>query len=214
MHTSLSFFSGFGGCRSSLLRLQFVREADCREEATLLLMLSLVYSGGSLSLVRTASTLDTTSLVGIRFGAIIITWLWRWLRWGCWKVSHHQQYFSGLLSPRRLNSIEVCNFCVQTIFYFNTWVNYNSIYPLPCSLGALLNVYCPGWKPTQPNIDHIVDSWLFIFIYLSIIWQLSHFCSNLLGGKCHYWFTFLQCFFYSLVNVSLVHQCHWQCGKW
>ena len=73
MHTSLSFFSRFGGCRSSLLRLQFVREADCRVEAILLLMLSMVHSGGSLSLVRTASTLDTISLVGIRFGVITIT---------------------------------------------------------------------------------------------------------------------------------------------
>ena len=33
-------------------------------------------------------------------------------------VSHYQQSFSGLLSPGRSNSVEVCNSRAQTIFFF------------------------------------------------------------------------------------------------
>ena len=43
-------------------------DADCRVEAILLLMLSLVDSDSSLSRDRAASTLDTITSVGIRFG--------------------------------------------------------------------------------------------------------------------------------------------------
>ena len=65
---SLSFLSGLSACRSSLVRLLSVREADCIVEAILLLMLSLVGSDKSLWRDRTASTLDKIVLVGIRFG--------------------------------------------------------------------------------------------------------------------------------------------------
>ena len=65
---SLSFLSRFSACRSSLVRLLSVREADCIVEAILLLMLSLVGSDNSLWRDRTASTLDTIVSVGIRFG--------------------------------------------------------------------------------------------------------------------------------------------------
>ena len=45
---SLSFLSRFSACRSSLVRLLSVREADCIVEVILLLMLSLVGSDNSL----------------------------------------------------------------------------------------------------------------------------------------------------------------------
>ena len=44
-----SVFSRFSACRSSLVKLLSVREADCMVEATLLLMLSLADSGIVLS---------------------------------------------------------------------------------------------------------------------------------------------------------------------
>ena len=45
---SLSLFSRFNACNSSFVKLQSVSEADCRMEAILLLMSSLVDSGGAL----------------------------------------------------------------------------------------------------------------------------------------------------------------------
>ena len=48
MTTSLSFFSRLNACNSSFVRLQWVSEADCRVEAILLLISSLVDSGSSL----------------------------------------------------------------------------------------------------------------------------------------------------------------------
>ena len=47
MTMSLSFFSRFNACNSSFVKLQSVSEADCRVEAILLLMSSLVISGSS-----------------------------------------------------------------------------------------------------------------------------------------------------------------------
>ena len=46
-------------------------DADCRVEAILLLMLSLVDSDSSLCRDRAASTLDTITSVGIRFGVTV-----------------------------------------------------------------------------------------------------------------------------------------------
>ena len=46
--TSMSFFSRFNACNSSFVQLHLVSEADCRVEAILLLMPSLVDSGSSL----------------------------------------------------------------------------------------------------------------------------------------------------------------------
>ena len=45
---SLSFFSRFNACNSSFRQVESVHEADCRVEAILRLMLSLVDSGSSL----------------------------------------------------------------------------------------------------------------------------------------------------------------------
>ena len=45
---SSSFFSRFNACNSSFIKLQSVSKADCRVEAILLLMSSLVDSGSSL----------------------------------------------------------------------------------------------------------------------------------------------------------------------
>ena len=45
MAISLSFFSPFNACNSSFVKLQSVTEGDCRVEAILLLMSSLVDSG-------------------------------------------------------------------------------------------------------------------------------------------------------------------------
>ena len=64
---SLSFFSRFNPCNSSFVKLQSVSEADCRVEAILLLMSSLVDSG-TLSWARTDSTLDAISSVGMCLG--------------------------------------------------------------------------------------------------------------------------------------------------
>ena len=65
---SLSVFSCFSACRSSLVKLLSGKEADCKVEAILLLMLSLTGSDRSLWRDRTASTLDTIVSVGIRLG--------------------------------------------------------------------------------------------------------------------------------------------------
>ena len=65
---SLSFFSRFSACCSSLVRLLSCSKADCIVEAILLLMLSLVGSDKSCCRDRTASTLDTIASVGIRLG--------------------------------------------------------------------------------------------------------------------------------------------------
>ena len=65
---SLSFLNRLNACNSSFVKLQSVSEADCRVEATLLLMSSLVDCGSSLRRARTDSTLDTISSVGIRLG--------------------------------------------------------------------------------------------------------------------------------------------------
>ena len=66
---SLSVFSRFSACRSSLVKLLSGKErADCKVEAILLLMLSLTGSDRSLWRDRTASTLDTIVSVGIRLG--------------------------------------------------------------------------------------------------------------------------------------------------
>ena len=62
---SLSFFSHFSACCSSLVKLLSCSEADCIVEAILLLMLSLVGSDRSRCRNRTASTLAS---VGIRLG--------------------------------------------------------------------------------------------------------------------------------------------------
>ena len=64
---SLSVFSRFSACRSSLVKLSG-KEADCKVEAILLLMLSLTGSDRSLWRDRTASTLDTIVSIGIRLG--------------------------------------------------------------------------------------------------------------------------------------------------
>ena len=48
MTMSLSFLSRLNACNSSFVKLQSVSEADCRVEAILLLMSSLVDSGSSL----------------------------------------------------------------------------------------------------------------------------------------------------------------------
>ena len=61
-------FSRFSACRSSLVKLLSGKEADCKVEAILLLMLSLTGSDRSLWRDRTASTLDTIVSVGIRLG--------------------------------------------------------------------------------------------------------------------------------------------------
>ena len=68
MTMSLSFLYRLNACNSSFVKLQSVSEADCRVEAILLLMSSLVDSGSSLWRARTDSTLDTISSVGIRLG--------------------------------------------------------------------------------------------------------------------------------------------------
>ena len=65
---SLSFFSRFSACCSSLVKLLSCSEADCIVEAILLLMLSLVGLDRSRCRDRTASTLDTIASVGIRLG--------------------------------------------------------------------------------------------------------------------------------------------------
>ena len=48
MTMSLSFLNRLNACNSSFVKLQSVSEADCRVEAILLLMSSLVDSGSSL----------------------------------------------------------------------------------------------------------------------------------------------------------------------
>ena len=68
MTKSLSFLSRLNAFNSSFVKLQSVSEADCRVEAILLLMSSLVDSGTSLRRARRDSTLDTISSVGIRLG--------------------------------------------------------------------------------------------------------------------------------------------------
>ena len=68
MTMSLSVFSRFRACRSSLVKLLSGKEADCKVEAILLLMLSLTGSGRSLWRDRTASILGTIVSVGIRLG--------------------------------------------------------------------------------------------------------------------------------------------------
>ena len=45
---SLSFFSRFNAFNSSFIKLQSVSEADCRVEAILLMISSLIDSGSSL----------------------------------------------------------------------------------------------------------------------------------------------------------------------
>ena len=65
---SLSVFSRFSACRSSLVKLLSGKEADCKVEAILFLMLSLTGSDRSLWRDRTGSTLDTIASVGIRLG--------------------------------------------------------------------------------------------------------------------------------------------------
>ena len=68
MTMSLSFFSRFNVCNSSFVKMQSVDEADCRVEAILLLMSSLVDSGISLLRARTDSTLDTIPSVAMCLG--------------------------------------------------------------------------------------------------------------------------------------------------
>ena len=70
---SLSVFSRFSACRSSLVKLLSGKEADCKVEAILLLMLSLTGSDRSLWRDRTASTLDTIVSVGIRLGLLSVS---------------------------------------------------------------------------------------------------------------------------------------------
>ena len=65
---SLSFFSRFSACCSSLVKFFSGIEADCIVEVILLLMLSLVGSDKPLRRDRAASTLDTISSVGMRLG--------------------------------------------------------------------------------------------------------------------------------------------------
>ena len=111
MTTAFSFLSHLSACNnySSFVKLQLLKEADCRVEAILLLMLSLVNSGSSLWRARTDSTLDTISSVSICFGVAesLIPWqstcvsfsskgreeiflnqfllvLWRFLCAACW----------------------------------------------------------------------------------------------------------------------------------
>ena len=57
-------------------------------------------------------------------------WIFNWLklsldcvdgfRTGCLNISHQQQSFSGLQSPRWSFSIKVCYSCIQTIFLFES----------------------------------------------------------------------------------------------
>ena len=63
-----SVFSRLRALCSSVVKLLFGNEADCKVEVTLLLMLSLVDSDSSCWRDRTASTLDTIASVGICFG--------------------------------------------------------------------------------------------------------------------------------------------------
>ena len=62
---SSSFFSRLRACCSSLVKLLSCSDADCKVEAILLLMLSLVDSDSSRCRDRAASTIAS---VGIRFG--------------------------------------------------------------------------------------------------------------------------------------------------
>ena len=65
---SLSVFSRFSACRLSLVKLLSGKEADCKVEAILLLMLSLTWFDRSFWRDRMASTLDTIDSVSIRLG--------------------------------------------------------------------------------------------------------------------------------------------------
>ena len=94
----LSVFSRFSACRSSLVKLLSGKEADCKVEAILLLMLSLTGSDRSLWRDRTASTLDTIVPLTVHYHNDSEDDD----RSGCRNVSHcHQQFFSELHSPGR-----------------------------------------------------------------------------------------------------------------
>ena len=68
---SLSFVGRFNEWNSSFVTLQSASEADCRVEAIMLPMSSLVYSGSCLRGARTDSTLDRISSVGMCLGVTI-----------------------------------------------------------------------------------------------------------------------------------------------
>ena len=90
-------------------------------------------------------------------------------RSGCGNVSHQQQFFSELLSPRRSQRMNYWYSWVQTIYY-------NSISLLICMTGSV-------WF----GFYFAINSYVHVLQFPIISWRVINLCAwkRLLGLSCH-----------------------------